>query len=394
MTNIACGTKIGGRSESYTGWSGVKKRGGFEERSVEMSKRRWSWVALATVAVALLLGAHLWTARSDNEKSAVAQSERGYPAGSSKAVASFHRAFPGATLHEVVRPEDELYAGSAEGLPLYWTFRFESDGRQKEVPITPDGLVVRKDKDLRREELPKTVAQALDREAQGAIVKEIRRQETLATLKYVALKEPDVVYLVTVEKDGEESQVAVAADGTVQRVSKRGEQGEGPEEEESEATAPAANEQLKEITIPEEAAKAVRAVKKVYPQAVVQAVENVAYDDGTGNVEAIYYEVEFPLNGKPKTVLATPDGVILQLNAPAEVKAAPEAVLKAAAEKIPGAAIKAVTREETRAGLKFVALDKPRVVYVADLEGTDKERSVRFAPDGKKVEPFNPWGDR
>jgi hypothetical protein len=359
-----------------------------------MPKRRWSWVGAAAIVVAVLLCAYLWAAQIERSKQETGQSKDGYPEGSSKAVASFHKAFPGATLDEVVRPEDDLYAGSADALPLYWTFRFESGGEHKEVPITPDGLLVRKDKGLEREQLPEVVARALDREAQGASVKEIHRQETLATLKYVALEMPDVVYLVTVEKDGEESQVAVAADGTVQRVSERGEQGEGPEEEESEATAPAANEELKEITIPEEAAKAVRAVKEVYPEAVVQDVEIVAYDDGTGNVEAIYYEVEFPLSGKPKTVLATPDGVILELNVPAEVQATPEAVTKAVAEKIPGAAIKAVTRQETRAGLKFVALNKPRIVYVADLEGTEKGKSLRFAPDGKKIEPFNPWGDR
>jgi hypothetical protein len=49
-----------------------------------------------------------------------------------------------------------------------------------------------------------------------------------------------------------------------------------------------------------------------------------------------------------------------------------------------------LTQEETRAGLEFVALPKPKVVYLLETEKDGNPKTVRFRPDGAKIEELDP----
>jgi hypothetical protein len=310
------------------------------------------------------------------------------------AAATLHRLYPSAVLDGVDRPKETDLAGGLGDGSLYWVFRFHMDDKQSEAYIAPDGLLVRKQDPVEASSLPQAVAEAISQAAANSTLKSVQRQETCAALRFVALETPKTSYAVTVEKEGKESRLTVRADAALVAEGLQRPVAQEAEEEEPTAGTSAKNPNPKEITIPEPAAKAVRAVKEVYPSAVVQDVEEVAYDDRTGHVETILYEIEFPLAGSTKTVIATPDGVILSLSRPAEVTDLPQAVVKAIAEKVPGGIIKAVIKEEERAVARFVALKESRVVYLAEVVEKGKESIVRFSPDGKKIEPFNPWGTR
>lgn len=310
-----------------------------------------------------------------------------------RTVAVFHRTFPDAVLDDVVRPEG--FGGGSNGRqPLYWVCRFHIGDRHREVEITPDGIVIRKEDDVTRDQLPAAVARAVEGASANAAPKAIRRQETRAHLMYVAIDRPEVLYVAAVKRDGKATHLAVAADGTMLRSTGGAEAGEKGEENGAPAATPAPNRAVQEIATPDEAAKAVRAVKKVYPHAIVHAIEDVPYDDGTGRLQMLYYEVECSVDGKDKEVHATPDGLVLNLDRPLAAKDLPSVVAAAISKEIPGGTITSVSKQESRGDLRFVALDRPRVIYLAEFSSSKKDGTLRFAPDGKKVERFNPWGDR
>src|SRR5262249_18544338 len=145
----------------------------------------------------------------------------------------------------------------------------------------------------------------------------------------------------------------------------------------------------KKPTYPEEAARAVKAVEKEFPDAEITGVEIVGYSDGTGTMEVLNYEVEYTLKGVEHELNVTPDGVIIYLAVPVEVKDLPRAIADALAKEVPDGTVKSASRVETRAGLKFVALDKPKVLYVATLDEKDKSL-VKLREDGSGVKDVNP----
>jgi hypothetical protein len=361
-----------------------------------MSRICLSRAAKAALGGIVLLMTYASLALGNQDKPATMQPQASPPAGSDKAVAAFHKAFPAAVLDEVVRPEDNFYAGSGDNLPLYWTIRYHLKDQRNEARITPDGLLVRKQERIDTKDLPPAVAEGVKKALEGATLKSLQRQETAATLKYAALEEPEVAYAVDVEKDGKTVHVSIQADGSIRRSAARPAGGEEEEEEEEKEEAPAAaaakDKETKEFAVPDEARRAVKAVKEVFPQAVVQDVEYTAYDDGTGHVQTIYFEVEFVLKGQGKTLLVTPEGVILHLDRPVDAQELPKSTADALAKEVPGGVIKSVTKREIRAGLKFAPLEQSRVIYLVELEKQDKTSTVKLSPDGTKIEPFNPWG--
>jgi hypothetical protein len=140
------------------------------------------------------------------------------------------------------------------------------------------------------------------------------------------------------------------------------------------------------MTVPERASKAVKAVKALYPKAILEDVEDVAYDDRTGHVEVAYFEVEIFLDGKPKTVLTTPEGLVLYSSRPRTAEELPHAVLEAVSRAVPGSSVVSAVERRENTIPRFVALDVPRVVYIAGFAG--QKEPARFSPDGKVIKPL------
>ena len=235
-------------------------------------------IVAALVPVVLLVAAGS-PALGDQDKPPASQPQAGRPAGSDRAVAAFHKAFPAAVLDEVVRPEDKLYAGSGDSPPLYWTIRYHLKDQRNEARITPDGVLVRNQERVEVKDVPPAVAKAVDKVSEGATLKSLQRQETGATLKYAALDKPEVSYSLSVEKDGKTVKFDVQSDGSVRRGRENSKASETREKEE-EKTPAAKEKEPKEFAVPDEARRAVKAVKEIYPQAVLEDVEITAYDDG------------------------------------------------------------------------------------------------------------------
>jgi hypothetical protein len=309
------------------------------------------------------------------------------PPGAQAAVAAFHGAFPGAVLDEVVRPKG-FGSGSGDEPPLFWTMRYHAGDARDEALVSPAGLLVRRKQSIDAASLPPAVAAALAQASAGASPGALTRHETLARLAYVAAAAPELSWVATVEKDGRAARFSVKPDGTVQRGGGGEEEDEGDEEKDEKEGAGQAAPAPKEIPIPDEAARAVAAVKQVWPDAVVQAVESVPIDDGTGHFDVLQFEVEFVFGGAMKQVLASPDGIVLRIDRPADRGSLPTAVAAAIERESAAGRVRSIVAIEGRADLRFVALAEPRVVYEAVLTRDGKESSVRFTPEGNRIEPL------
>ena len=306
------------------------------------------------------------------------------PEGSETAVKVFQKALPGAKLIAVEAPKG-FGVDSADGSPLFWTFRYEQNGVAGEVPITPDGLIVRLTKRISSNELPRAVATALTRESKDAKVTSYERQDIGATMKYVATPMPLVVYLVNVQNGSKTYQMAVSSSGRIGSsvdITKIGEAGE--KDEGTQVAKP------KEIQVAKEQQLAVSAVKKAYPGVMVVAVEEVGYEDGSGEMAVLYYEVEFPWHGRIKEGHATPDGLLLDMERVIEPGKLPLAIREAISGAMPKSVIKSAKTIEDGAAPKFVALEHPKTIYLFGVEKGGKVLTLRLASDGSVVKVFDP----
>jgi hypothetical protein len=108
-------------------------------------------------------------------------------------------------------------------------------------------------------------------------------------------------------------------------------------------------------------------------------------DDGSGEIEIPTYEVEFLSQGVKREMVASPEGVIPHLWASVEAKDLPKAVAEALDKAAPGAKVEQARRFEIRAGLRFGALEKPKVYYTVRLERDGKEKAIKLKPNGEVI---------
>lgn len=298
------------------------------------------------------------------------------PPGSDRAVAAFHTLYPLGVLDDIRRPGENDLAGGAGGDILYWIFRFHEKGNHEEALISPGGLLIRHQEPCAKGDLPGAVAGALKK--RSAQLKHILKQETFATLKFLEAPSPRTSYILTVEKGKEKSQMSIDSAAVVRHVRTIADR---ETEEEESGAAP-----VKEMPVPERAAAAVKAVKSLYPEAILEDVEDVAYDDKTGNIEVAYFEVEISLAGKPKTLLATPEGVLLSSKKSLKIADLPPAVAAAVSREMPGALILTATEQKELTAPAFVGLAlPPRVVYLAEFSGGEL---TRYSAEGKIIKPL------
>jgi hypothetical protein len=231
-------------------------------------------------------------------------------------------------------------------------------------------------------DLPREITTAVAKLAPGASVKKAQKQEIRLTLKYVALDQPKVQwYQATVTKDDKRLRLQLAPDGKKRAVQQLAAGKETPNTKKAPARAG------KEIDIPPRASKAVEAIKALYPDAVVKQITTEVYQDPSGTVDVLTYEIEFITKGTEREMVASPEGVIPHLHRAIAEKDLPKAVQASLAKEVPGGKLENATQFEIRAGLQFVPLDKPRIVYRLELEKDGKPSKLQLRADGTVVPP-------
>jgi hypothetical protein len=139
----------------------------------------------------------------------------------------------------------------------------------------------------------------------------------------------------------------------------------------------------REIAIPDKASKAVKAIKELYPNGVVVEITTEVYQDPSGTVDVLTYEIEFLLDGAKREMVASPDGIIPHLWKPIAEKDLPKEVATTLARE--GGKIESVSQYEIRAGLQFAPLDKPRIVYQLEVEKDGTMSKLNLRADGTVV---------
>ncbi len=309
--------------------------------------------------------------------------DRAFPAGAERAVRAVRDVYPDAIVSEVSPPQG-FGAGTEDGSALFWVVSFRSQQTDQQLKVTPGGVIILLPRSVDDKDLPTAVADAVKRESSGAKVIRRERQEARATLRYAALAKPQVCYVAHLSKAGASKRIEVAADGKVLQSMNL-----ESDVETEESTEPAVNPAVKEAEVPPAAARVVEAVRAILPKMVFRGVEEVGYLDGTGEMEVLNYEVEFFLDGVAREWNATPDGIVIQVPTPVGAETLPVPV-QATLTKEADWKIQKLVRQETRAGLKFVQLEKPKVVYLVDLEKDGKPAKVRFRSDGTKIDEIDP----
>jgi K+/H+ antiporter YhaU regulatory subunit KhtT len=225
-------------------------------------------------------------------------------------------------------------------------------------------------------ELPKEIGEGAAKVRPGATVKKAQKMEIKQTLKYVAFDKPQVQsYQAVVNNDGKRTLVQLATDGK-KLNSRRAADNKEPAKE---VDAP------KEIDIPEKAKKAVKAIKDLYPDAVVIEITTEVYQDPSGTVDILTYEIEFLLKGSKREMVASPDGIVPRVWKPIAEKDLPKAVAETLAKE--GGKLESVAQFEIRAGLQFAPLEKSRTVYQLEMEKDSASSKLSLRADGSLVPP-------
>jgi len=139
------------------------------------------------------------------------------------------------------------------------------------------------------------------------------------------------------------------------------------------------------------------AVKAAFPKA---KIEEAKLEKECG---LDVYEVELKLEDESEVeVEVATNGTIVEIETEIALKDAPPAVVEAVKAAAPDAKIEEVKKIEIRAEIKkaeadkpaqLVKLDKPKIVYEAELKTDDKEGEITVAADGKVVEPLK-WEEK
>jgi hypothetical protein len=223
-------------------------------------------------------------------------------------------------------------------------------------------------------DLPKEVSDGGAKARPGASIRKAQRLEIKHTLKYVAFDKPRVQSYQAILVNGEKRiRVQVAPDGKKLDArpvaAKKGE--------------PRKGDDAKEIEIPAKATKAVKAIKELYPNSVVVEITTEVYQDPSGIVDVLTYEIEFLVKGELREMVASPDGIIPHLWNPIAQKDLPKEVAGTLAKE--DGKIESISRYEVRAGLQFAPLEKPRIVYQLEVEKDGNTSKLNLRADGSVV---------
>jgi hypothetical protein len=320
---------------------------------------------------------------------AIAAPPQNIPREAQNAAAAFFALFPGAVL-ENVRPSGSSDPGGAvAGERMYWIFRFRAGGRSAEASLAADGLLIRIAAPVESGDVPPAIVKTMKDAWPSMALDGIRRIEIRATLRFIVADKPRAIYGLSLIKDGRPVKLDIRSDGSLQTPAASF--SNILDDVVADSFFPPTAVQDKEIPIPAEAVRAVEAVKQEYPGAVVQAIDPTVFNDKSGTIETVFFDVEIGWRGKPKTVPVTPEGILLYTVTPLSAGDLPPVIAEAAARACPGGTISEAVRQEVRAVPRFVAIAAPRFVYSADVIDRGRRDTVIIAPDGTRIVPVRPW---
>src|SRR5262245_21439460 len=153
------------------------------------------------------------------------------------------------------------------------------------------------------------------------------------------------------------------------------------------ALTPAHADKGKSDDLPKGAEKAVAAVRAAFPKAEIdEAVEPKGFGGSGGKGTPLFWTVRFHTGKNKQELSVTSEGVIIRLPTAVEVNDLPKAVAAGVAKAAPGETIRSAEKNEMRATLKYVALDKPQVQqYAIDVRKDGKTTRFLVSPDGKRA---------
>ena len=120
------------------------------------------------------------------------------------AAAAIKKAYPKATIAKVEWEKEAV---------ILYEVELREDGKEIEVEVAADGLIVEVERKVTKEELPEAVAKTLGEQAGDAEIKELEKEKIHAVVKLVKLDKPQTVYEAKVMQNGKLVEVKIAEDG-------------------------------------------------------------------------------------------------------------------------------------------------------------------------------------
>jgi hypothetical protein len=157
-----------------------------------MIKKTWIVIGLC-ITVAAMLCAIAYAEKGEKECSLPAAVE-----------AAVKALLPNAVIEKSNKEEKEVKT---------YEVKVKDGNKESEVKLTTDGTVMGVESVEVMDTLPAAVAQAI--KAQNAKVKKVEKEIEYAQLKVVKLDTPVTSYEAEIIKDGKETEIKIAADGTI-----------------------------------------------------------------------------------------------------------------------------------------------------------------------------------
>ncbi|MFH0944548.1 MAG: hypothetical protein V2A76_05055 [Planctomycetota bacterium] len=334
------------------------------------------WLRVWFAALTMLPGAAAFS-QEETPPAPAPSAVQNVPAGAENAVRAALSAFPGATLEQVVTPSEAFGLGGEHD--RFWTLRIRVDEALQTLKVGSDGVLLRGSKPVQTKDLPSTVASGMARLVPGGAAK-ITKLETFGIVQFVALREPETRYVARVANGSGATLLTVSPQGVLLDRKETKAPWKAPKVEK--------NPRTSDGPVPEPAARAVRAMREVFPDMVFDLVEEVPYiDSSTQTLVMLWYEVEFFVGGVKHEFNATPDGIVIEYKKTIPASALPQAASDAILEAATDGTLEEVTEYQTRAELRLVPLNLPVVVYQIEplVETGARAKPIKLRFDGTEV---------
>lgn len=322
-----------------------------------------NWILLGfVVALALALTVSTVSAKQESREQAKKVKVE-LPAAVLKAIKDN---VPNAVI-EIAEVEEEA------GITLY---DIEFKAAKGEIEVAQDGTVMDVAAIVEMKDVPKAAAEAIQKAAGGATIKQLEKSEVRAEIKkegekgrIVKLDSPRYVYEAELVKGNQRGEIQVAADGKVIEALKwRTEGAKEKKEMEEEEEAAEAKEEVVDLKLLPEAV--LSAFKAAYPNAVIKGTSKETEKGVT------YYEIESVDGTLNRDLLYTADGKAAEIEEAIAASDLPAAVQQTLAREYPGAKV-----------LKAEKMTKGnQKLFELQIQVKDKKMGVTIDPNGKIVE--------
>jgi len=188
-------------------------------------------------------------------------------------------------------------AGIEEESVIVYEVSFTENGQRREIAVTGGGVILEVETVVGEKDLPKAVASALAKAAEGGKVWKVEKIEYLADIKIVKREKPEIAYEVKFRKDGKTMEMKWDAKGNLLK----GDEDDEAEEEEGEE-----EEQEEKLTINQVPA-AVKAT--ILKEAGKNELMEIEKETKAGET---IYEAEWMEGDKKIEIKVAPDGKVLE----------------------------------------------------------------------------------